>query len=315
MYPESIYSQAKPTSTTFLDDPGFYLDEIIGDIIDEIIGIETRVGLPDSLVATTIEYILKNPLSINPGHKHTTASINFGDDENFVTDAQLTIINNISGVNTGDQDLSGYALISSLANYVLIEGGSLTTPKITTSINDANGNEIIETPATASAKNHIKITNAATNNYPVIEAVGDDSNVNLDLKGKGTGTVRKPTSVSIQVVAGGDSIAIGDGQAYITIPEECNGMNLVGAHARVVTAGTTNTTNIQIRNVTDSVDMLSTKLTIDSGETGSDTAATPAVIDPTKDDVVTNDLLAIDIDAISSTAPKGLIIRLRFALP
>lgn len=121
--------------------------------------------------------------------------------------------------------------------------------------------------------------------------------------------------VSIQVVAGGDSVAVADGQAYITIPEECNGMNLVGVHARVVTAGTTNTTDIQIRNVTDSVDMLSTKLTIDSGETGSDTAATPAVIDTTKDDVATNDLLAIDIDAKSTTAPKGLIVILRFALP
>lgn len=119
--------------------------------------------------------------------------------------------------------------------------------------------------------------------------------------------------VSIQVVAGGDSVAIADGQAYITIPEECNGMNLVGVHARVVTAGTTNTTDIQIRNVTDSVDMLSTKITIDSGETGSDTAATPAVIDTTKDDVATNDLLAIDIDAVSTTAPKGLIVVLRFA--
>ncbi len=121
--------------------------------------------------------------------------------------------------------------------------------------------------------------------------------------------------VSIQVIAGGDSLATGDGQAYITIPLECNGMNLVGVHARVITAGTTGTTDIQIRNVTDSADMLSTKLTIDSGETGSDTAATPAVIDTTKDDVVTNDLLAIDIDAISTTAPKGLIVVLRFALP
>lgn len=121
--------------------------------------------------------------------------------------------------------------------------------------------------------------------------------------------------VSIQVFGGDSDLEIGDGKAYITIPEECNGMNLVGVHARVITAGTTNTTDIQIRNVTDSQDMLSTKLTIDSGETGSDTAATPAVIDTTKDDVATNDLLVIDIDAVSTTAPKGLIVILRFSLP
>jgi hypothetical protein len=61
--------------------------------------------------------------------------------------------------------------------------------------------------------------------------------------------------------------------------------------------------------------MLSTKLTIDSGETGSDTAATPAVINTSYDDVATNDLLRIDIDAISTTAPKGLIVTLEFRLP
>jgi len=107
----------------------------------------------------------------------------------------------------------------------------------------------------------------------------------------------------------------GDGKAYITIPEDLNGWDLVGCHARVITAGTTGTTDIQIRNVTDSVDMLSTKLTIDSGETGSDTASTPYVIDTSNDDVATNDLLAIDIDAVSTTPAKGLIIRLRFIKP
>lgn len=190
-----------------------------------------------------------------------------------------------------------------------------TKPKITTSIDDANGNEVIKTPATSSAVNEITVTNAATGNKPKIEATGGDTNIDLDLRGKGTGTVMKPSTVIIQVFDGATDTATGDGKAYFTIPEELNGMNLVGVHARVVTAGTTGTTDIQIANVTDSVDMLSTKLTIDSGETGSDTAATPAVIDTTKDDVATNDLLRIDCDAVSTTKAKGLIVRLRFALP
>lgn len=111
------------------------------------------------------------------------------------------------------------------------------------------------------------------------------------------------------------SVSTGDGKFYLHIPTDLNGMNLTYVHARVITAGTTNTTDIQIANVTDTVDMLSTKLTIDSGETGSETAATAAVIDATKDDVATNDVLRVDVDAISTTAPKGLIITLGFALP
>lgn len=110
-------------------------------------------------------------------------------------------------------------------------------------------------------------------------------------------------------------VATGDGKGYLVIPSGLNGMNLVSVHARVITAGTTGTTDIQIANVTDTVDMLSTKLTIDSGETGSETAATAAVIDTDHDDIATNDLLRIDVDAKSTTAPKGLIVTLGFQLP
>lgn len=118
-------------------------------------------------------------------------------------------------------------------------------------------------------------------------------------------------AVVIQVFDGASDVETGDGKAYFTIPSYLNGFILKAVHARVVTAGTTNTTDIQIANVTDSVDMLSTKLTIDSGETGSDTG-TAAVIDATKDDVATNDLLRIDVDATSTTKAKGLIVRLEF---
>lgn len=109
------------------------------------------------------------------------------------------------------------------------------------------------------------------------------------------------------------NVAVGDGASYVVIPSTMNGLNLTRVHARVITAGTTGTTDIQIANVTDAVDMLSTKLTIDSGETGSDTAATAAVIDTAHDDVATNDLLRIDVDAVSTTPPKGLLITMEFA--
>jgi len=65
----------------------------------------------------------------------------------------------------------------------------LTTPKITTSINDASGNEVIKTPATASAVNEITVTNAATGNAPEVSATGGDTNIDLKLTAKGTGKV------------------------------------------------------------------------------------------------------------------------------
>jgi hypothetical protein len=123
--------------------------------------------------------------------------------------------------------------------------------------------------------------------------------------------------VQIQVVDGAINTAVADGVGNYRffVPAQLNGYNLVVAHAAVVTAGTTNTTDIQLYNVTDSVDMLSTKITIDSTEKTSYTAATAPVIDATHDDVATGDEIRIDVDAVSSTPAKGLCIILGFQLP
>lgn len=199
--------------------------------------------------------------------------------------------------------------------HTLGSSDTITSSKVITSLNDTNGNELVKVTATASAVNEITVANAATNNNPVWSATGGDSNVGWDIKMKGTGAMRKPTVVGFQVVDSATNTATGDGKAFFRVPAELNGMNLTGVAATVYTAGTTNTTDVQIRNKTDSVDMLSTKITIDSGETDTSTAATAAVIDTTKDDVVTGDVLAIDVDAVSTTPAKGLYVQLKFELP
>ena len=71
---------------------------------------------------------------------------------------------------------------------------------------------------------------------------------------------------------------------------------------------------IQIRNVTDAVDMLSTRISIDAGELHSKDATTPPVVDAAHDDVAYGDLLAIDIDT-AGTGAKGLMIVLVFEAP
>jgi len=76
-------------------------------------------------------------------------------------------------------------LISHDQDGTMVDSLPLTTPRITTSINDANGNEVIVTPATASAVNEVTVTNAATGNAPRISASGNDAAVDLNLRGKG----------------------------------------------------------------------------------------------------------------------------------
>jgi hypothetical protein len=110
-------------------------------------------------------------------------------------------------------------------------------------------------------------------------------------------------------------ITTGNGKSYFVVPDEMTGMNLVRVAATVITAGTTGSTTIGIYNLTDAQQMLSTSMNIETGETSTRTSATPGTIDVTKDDVVTGDILRIDVSAVSTTAPLGLIAELVFALP
>jgi len=68
---------------------------------------------------------------------------------------------------------------------------TLTAPKIADGgfIADANGNEGIVLQTASSAVNAVEITNAATGGSVVVGAMGDDSNIDIDITPKGTGEV------------------------------------------------------------------------------------------------------------------------------
>ena len=122
-------------------------------------------------------------------------------------------------------------------------------------------------------------------------------------------------SIQMVVIDFTVDVATGNGKFYFHVDSHLAGRNINSVHAEVITAGTTNTLDIQLHNATAGADILSTKLTVDSGETGSDTAATAAVIDTSEDDLTENDLIRVDIDAVHSTAAKGLILTLTTIIP
>lgn len=77
---------------------------------------------------------------------------------------------------------------STLLNKTLTSP-TLNTPKVVTSINDANGAELLKVTATSSAVNEVTVTNAIASGKPTLSATGDDTNITLKLLGKGTGSV------------------------------------------------------------------------------------------------------------------------------
>ena len=126
------------------------------------------------------------------------------------------------------------------------------------------------------------------------------------------GTLRDVRDIQIVVFAPTVANATGDGKAYFHVPASMDGFILTGVHAEVITAGTTNTLDIQLHNVDNNLDMLSTLLTVDTGETGSDTAASAAAIDVDKDHINTNDVVRVDVDAVHSTPANGLLLTMTF---
>jgi hypothetical protein len=103
-------------------------------------------------------------------------------------------------------------------------GGNLDTNDFNIAFDDAHGiidensNEQLIFQTTGSAVNQFDITNAATGNAPSISATGDDTNINLNLVAKGTGSVQ--SNGSAVKVAGKETIWV---PAVAMYPNTTNG--------------------------------------------------------------------------------------------
>lgn len=127
------------------------------------------------------------------------------------------------------------------------------------------------------------------------------------------GIENRVREVECIAIAPTGSCSTGDGKGYFLVPKSMHNMNLVYARAMHISAGSGGSpTLIQVRNVTDSVDMLTTRIMIDVGETDSNNATTAYAIDTAHDDVAEGDLVAFDFDQLPTTAPVGAIIILGF---
>jgi hypothetical protein len=102
------------------------------------------------------------------------------------------------------------------------------------------------------------------------------------------------------------SVTTGTGKAYMVVPALLNGLTMDRATAQVITAGTTNPTVIDV-NINGTTTMGTTKISIASAAT----VATPGTI--TAGSVSTDDLISVDVDSVSTTAPLGLIVILEFS--
>ncbi len=130
----------------------------------------------------------------------------------------------------------------------------------------------------------------------------------------GTDPVPIPAVLFIKVFSDVLVVSSGDGKFIFACSDDMDGMNLIDAQAYVTTVSSSGAPTIQIRNITQAVDMLSTRITIDVSEFTSYSAAAASVVDTGNDDVATADRIAVDVD-VAGTGTKGLGIILTFGKP
>jgi hypothetical protein len=119
-------------------------------------------------------------------------------------------------------------------------------------------------------------------------------------------------TLHIKVYGERQTVQTGDGKFIFMVSEDMDGLDLSSVEMYVTTVSSSGIVQVQIRNITQAADMLSTRVQCDATEKNSKDAATAAVIDTANDDVAWGDHLAIDVDA-AGTGAKGLGVILVFS--
>lgn len=196
--------------------------------------------------------------------------------------------------------------LATLAGAETFTNKTLTAPIIADGgyISDDSSNELLKFSKTASAVNEITIKNSATGNGPQIQATGSDTNIDLNLVPKGTGIVKgelKTFMVRLVEAATDQATGTAVGGDYRI---SSRAITVKAVRTYCDTAGTTGTYTIDINEAGTTI--LSTKLTVDSTEKSSETAATPAVISDAS--IAADAIITFDVDAVQTTKAKGLVV-------
>lgn len=181
-FPTSIPSNTDPTASNTQNSPDHA--QLHQSHNAEIVAIETKIGTGAS--TPTSGKVLRATGTGTSAWGQTVLS----------TDIATATSADLRGI-LSDETGTGVAVFGTAPT---LGSPAITTPNITTSINDSNGNEVIKTPATASAINEITITNAAIGNSPDISATGGDTNIGLTFTPKGTGVFQLPTGKTAGLV-------------------------------------------------------------------------------------------------------------------
>jgi len=187
----------------------------------------------------------------------------------------------LSAVVDGDKAVSIDGDETITGNKTFTTGAITSTrPKVATSIDDTNGNELLSVTPTTAAVNQIGVTNAITTEDPLIDAVGGDTNISLKIKAKGTGKVK--------IGAAELQMPNVDGTASQVITTNGSGV-LSFSSATAPTLGTSSTATLSVTTSGTQTIMVWAKASHEGGGTAGNATISLKYNAVTKDTVVSDD--------------------------
>ena len=138
----------------------------------------------DSATQTLLNKTLTSPTLKTPRINDTSSTHNY-----FVTVSELVADRNINLPILGSDDIFVFNDHAATLTNKTLTAPTLTTPLVSGHIADANGAEVFGISPAVNAVNHIDVENATAGSSPFLNAHGSDTDINICLKGKGTGSV------------------------------------------------------------------------------------------------------------------------------
>ena len=145
-------------------------------------------GISSTVSGDTVTFAIDNTVVTTTGTQTlTNKTIDSASNTITVDLSEATVTGTTSEFNSALSDGS----FATLAGTETLSNKTLTAPKFADAgyLADANGNELILLRTTASAVNELQVSNAATGDGVEIATTGSDTNIDLVLNPKGSGSV------------------------------------------------------------------------------------------------------------------------------
>lgn len=193
--------------------------------------VEVNIDLPDSsglvLVDTAIQTMSNKTLDSAQLNNPSLLNMQIFDDNSShkysIVTGSLTANHNLNVPSLTDSDTLVLNNNSATITNKTLTSPVIQRPRVHEYLADSLGNAVLSFTDTFSpSRNNVKISDQAAGTAPIIEAIGSDTNINLDLVSKGTGSV-KISKAAMSYITAANSAAASPNAGFVSLTGSSSG--------------------------------------------------------------------------------------------